>query len=155
MKIKKEIIDFEKSMGPWLGKTMKMADYHMQEAFSEAGLDITKEQMIILKKLHDEDGLPQNELATLTYRDKSSLTRLLAKMEAKGYVSRIQSRRDKRINRVYLTEEGRTTFRNTRPVLKQILNVMEHGIDKEEKLAVIAVLKKIQVNFEAEQLQYN
>ena len=126
-----------------------MADYHLQEAFSDAGLDITKEQMIILIKLHDQDGLPQNELAMLTFRDKSSLARLLVKMESKAYIIRIQSRSDKRINKVYLTDKGRDLYGNTKPVIKRVLDVMERGISAEEKRTIINILKKIQANFEA------
>ncbi|MBT8185303.1 MAG: MarR family transcriptional regulator [Eudoraea sp.] len=150
MKTEEEVIDFEKSMGPWLGRTVKMADYHLQEAFADANLDITKEQMIILKKLHTEDGLPQNELALLTFRDKSSLARLLAKMEKKEYIIRIQSKRDKRINKVYLTDKGRILFKDTRPVIKRVLDVMERGITDEEKQRIINILQKIQINFEAQ-----
>ena len=84
MKIKENSIDFENSIGPWLGRTMKMLDYHMLETFQNAGLDLTKEQMVILKKLHFEDGLNQNELAFLTYRNKSSLARLLLKMKTRA-----------------------------------------------------------------------
>jgi len=154
MNANEEIVDFDRTIGPWLGKTLKMVDYHLQEALSDAGLDITKEQMIVLKRLHKEDGLPQNELAMLTFRDKSSLARLLSKMEKKQYIVRVQSQNDKRINKVYLTEIGRAIFKNTRPVIKQTLDIMEHGISAEEKSAVIKVLKKIQINFEAEQLHY-
>ena len=150
MKISEEIIDFDKTIGPWLGKTMKMVDYHLQEAFTAAGLDISKEQMIVLKKLSKLDGLPQNELASLTFRDKSSMARLLTKMEKKHYITRVQSQLDKRINKVYLTDTGRTIFENTRPVIKGVLDVMEKGISADEKLAIIAVLKKVQSNFEVE-----
>jgi DNA-binding MarR family transcriptional regulator len=150
MKLEEEGIDFEKSMGPWLGRTVKMVDYHLQEAFANAKLDISKEQMIILKKLHTEDGLPQNELALLTFRDKSSLTRLLATMEKKEYVIKVQSQSDKRINKVYLTDKGRAIFKNTRPVIKKVLDIMENGISGQEKSAIIEILKKIQLNFEAQ-----
>ncbi len=77
-------IDFEASIAPWLGKTTKIVDYYIHEAMNARGLDLTKEQMIVLKKLHDCDGLPQSELAFLTLRNKSTLTRLLVKMERKN-----------------------------------------------------------------------
>jgi DNA-binding MarR family transcriptional regulator len=149
MKIKDSHIDFEKSIGPWLGRTMKMVDYHMLETFQKAGLDLTKEQMVILKKLHYQDGLNQNELAFLTYRDKSSLARLLSKMETKGYIIRKQNVVDKRINEVFLTEEGRMVYEKTRPVIKDMIKLMETGIAKEEKQQIINTLKKVQKNFES------
>ena len=90
MKSQNNHVDFENSIGPWLGKTVKIVEYYLQERFNTHNLDLTKEQMIVLKRLHDKDGLSQNELAFLTLRNKSSLTRLLSKMEKKNYIIRKQ-----------------------------------------------------------------
>lgn len=149
MKIEEVRIDFEKSIGPWLGKTSKIVDYYLQEAFHQHGLDISKEQMIVLKKLHDEDGLNQNKLAFLTFRDKSSLARLLSKMEKKNFIIRQQNANDKRINEVFLTEEGKAIFKRTRPVIKGLLDTMEENLSEDEKLQIIQILKKVQFNFTA------
>jgi DNA-binding MarR family transcriptional regulator len=143
-------IDLEKSLGPWIGKTTKIVDYYLHEAFQQHGLDVTKEQMIVLKKLHHEDGLNQNELAHLTWRDKSSLARLLAKMERKGYIIRRQHNLDKRVNLVYLTESGREVFRNTRPIIQKAINILEKDISKSEIQRMIEILKRIQDNFTSE-----
>jgi len=147
VKIDHHTIDFEKSIGPWLGKTVKLVDYHMHEAFISANLDLTKEQMIVLKKLHMTDGLNQNELAFLTYRDKSSLARLLSKMESKNYITRRQSNEDRRSNEVFLTDMGREIFIKARPVIENLITTMEYGVTEEEKQQVIHILKKIQSNF--------
>lgn len=140
-------IDFENSLGPWMGKTVKITEYHLHRAFKENQLDLTKEQMIVLKKLHDKDGLNQNELAFLVLRDKSSLARLLRKMEQKNYISRTQCDDDKRCNKVYLTDLGKDVFAKTKPIIKQIIQTIEKGITPEEKQTIISILKKIQSNF--------
>ncbi|WP_396636814.1 MarR family winged helix-turn-helix transcriptional regulator [Maribacter sp. R77961] len=140
-------IDFETSIGPWLGRTVKMVDYHLQEAFDRYGLDMTKEQMVILKKLHEQDGINQNELASLTYRDKSSLARLISKMESKKYIRRIQSKEDKRNNEIFITAVGSEILAATRPVIQEVIDVMEQGINKEEKALIINTLKRVQNNF--------
>lgn len=141
------IIDLDKLVAPWIGKTSKMIDYYLQESFVQKGLDLSKEQMVVLKKLHDQDGLIQNELAYLTLRDKSSLARLLAKMEKKGYIYREQSPSDKRINQVFLTAKGRVVFKKTRPIVHKLKEIMEAGISHEEKDCLIGTLRKIQSNF--------
>ncbi|NNJ88738.1 MAG: MarR family transcriptional regulator [Eudoraea sp.] len=143
-------IDLEKSLGPWIGKTTKIVDYFLHEAFQQHGLDVSKEQMIVLKKLHHEDGLTQNELANLTWRDKSSMARLLAKMERKGYIIRRQHDLDKRVNLVYLTEGGREVFRNTRPIIQKAIDILEKDISKSEIQRMIEILKQIQDNFTLE-----
>jgi DNA-binding MarR family transcriptional regulator len=147
MKSEEHFIDFENSIGPWLGKTVKVVDFFVQEHLNQAGLDLTKEQMIVLKKLSFKDGLNQNELAFLTLRNKSSLTRLLSKMEAKKIIIREQSSSDKRIKRVFITEKGKETFLRSSPVIKKIINKIEQNISVEEKQEMIKILKKIQSNF--------
>ncbi len=142
------MIDFEKSIGLWLGRTMKMVDFHMHKAFENAGLDLTKEQMVVLKKLYEHDGLNQNELAFLTYRDKSSLARLLTKMELKKYIERKQSKDDKRVNQVFLTSEGEKMYSKTRPIIKGLIDKMEYDISGEQKKQMIELLQKVQKNFE-------
>jgi DNA-binding MarR family transcriptional regulator len=119
----------------------------LQEAFDRHGLDMTKEQMVILKKLHEQDGINQNELASLTYRDKSSLARLISKMESKKYIRRVQSKEDKRNNEIFITEEGLKILAETRPVIQEVIDVMEQGINKEDKALIINTLKKVQNNF--------
>ncbi|GAA3634512.1 MarR family winged helix-turn-helix transcriptional regulator [Flavivirga jejuensis] len=147
MKKEEVHVDFENSIAPWLGKTAKVIEYHFQEKFNDANLDLTKEQMVVLKKLHYDDGLSQNDLAFLTLRNKSSLTRLLSKMEKKGYIIRQQSNVDKRVNKVFLTQKGRDTFVLVKPVVKEMMAKIEQNITDSEKKLIINMLKRIQSNF--------
>jgi DNA-binding MarR family transcriptional regulator len=149
MKSEENHIDFENSIGPWLGKTVKILEYHLQEQFNKHNLDLTKEQMIVLKRLHDKDGLSQNELAFLTIRNKSSLTRLLSKMEKKNHIIRKQSKEDKRINQVYLTAFGKEIFKKSKPAIKEMINATEQNISDSEKQQIIKILKKVQQNFDS------
>lgn len=147
MKSADKLIDYDDCIAPWLGKTSKIIDYHLQVLLHQHGLDLTKEQMIVLKKLHEKDGLNQNELAFLTLRNKSSLTRLLSKMEKKGYITRKQSLSDKRSKNIYVTALGKKTFQKTRPVIKKMIETVEHNITDSEKKQIINTLQKIQANF--------
>ena len=147
MKTKEIEIDFENSIGPWIGSTIKVIDYYIHEEIKAEKLDLTKEQIIILKNLFFNDGINQNELACLTLRNKSSLTRLLVKMEKKNYIIRKQSKEDKRINNVFITPLGKEMFVQTRPMIKKTMDIMEKDILKKEKQIMISLLKKIQTNF--------
>ncbi len=140
-------IDFENSIGPWLGKTIKILEHQLITMLHKDGLQITKDQMVVLIKLYLKDGLNQNELAFLVLRDKSSLTRMLKTMERKGYIKRQQSTEDKRINNVFLTDFGRATFHRVQPILKNLMALEEQGISNEEKQTLIKILKKIHSNF--------
>lgn len=140
------LVDFDKSVGRWIGSTTKMVDNYLHDAFQNEEIDLSKEQMIVLKKLHENDGLIQNELAFLTLRDKSSLARLLAKMERKDYILREQDHYDKRVNRVFLTEAGRSAFKRTRPIIVGLKEIMEKNISEQEIYQLINTLQRIQQN---------
>ena len=147
------LVDFDTSVGRWIGSTAKMVDNYLHEAFQSQGLDLSKEQMVVLKKLHENDGLIQNELAYLTLRDKSSLARLLAKMERKNYITREQDEFDKRVNRVFLTETGKITFRKTRPIIVRLKEIMEKNINEEKIYNLTNTLEHIQNNISSAEAQ--
>ena len=102
--------------------------------------------MILLKKLQDQDGLNQHDLAFLTLRNKSSLARLLVNMEKKNYIFREQNKDDKRIKNVYITNLGKEVFNKTKPIIQDLITTMEKTISPEEKEQIINTLKKIQTN---------
>lgn len=80
---KEIIINIEKTILPWMGKTSKAIDYFLDDKLKEGGIELTKVQLVLLKKLREMDGQPQNNLAFLTNRDKASLARLITTMEKK------------------------------------------------------------------------
>ena len=61
---------------PWIGKTAKFMDYYIADYMKVQGIDISKQQFIVLKHLQDQDGRKQNDLAFITNRSKTALTRL-------------------------------------------------------------------------------
>ncbi|CAL2061613.1 MarR family transcriptional regulator [Tenacibaculum sp. 190524A05c] len=139
-------MDLEKTLAPWLGKTMKMIDNHIQDLFYEQNISLTKTQWILLKKLHEKDGVAQQELAFLTGRDKTSLTRLVNTMEKKNLVARIPSKSDKRINHIFLTKNGESLFKESLPIIEKFITALQENITEEEINSTIAVIKKVQEN---------
>ena len=110
------------------------------------GMDLSLQQMIILKILNEEDGRPQQDLAIVTERHKASLTRLLSTLEKKQLVTRIPDQVDKRINRVYLTEQGKQQLQSTYPIMREVMKEMQKGLDKTALQTTIKTLQKIQSN---------
>ena len=139
-------MDLEKTLAPWLGKTMKMIDNLIQDLFYEQNISLTKTQWVLLKKLHEKDGVAQQELAFLTGRDKTSLTRLVNTMEKKNLVARIPSKSDKRINHVFLTKNGESLFKESLPIIEKFITALQENISEEEINLTIAVIKKVQEN---------
>ena len=116
------------SILPFIGKTEKQVTFYVADTFHCKGLELTKEQFLVLKFLHDKDGRIQNELAFITNRSKTSLTRLIHTMEKKGLVIRTISKNDKRAKNIFLTDKGKELFETSMPILKIIIDDLESGI---------------------------
>jgi DNA-binding MarR family transcriptional regulator len=144
------MIDFDKTLIPWLGKTSKLIDFYIMDRFKEEGIELTKVQWVMLNRLRQMDGQPQHNLAFLTNRDKASLARLLNTLEKKNLVARIPSKTDQRINHVYLTKQGEKVIKQAPPVIDKIMRELQAEIGTEDILFAINVMKQIQKNINIE-----
>ena len=142
--------DFESSAVPMIGKTSKVMSFFLKEKIGEHGIDMTREQFILLKVLHKNDGVKQKDLAFITERNKGSLARLISTMEKKNFVARIPSETDKRVNCIHLTKHGRAVFKTVVPIVRNCIEISQHGLTAAEIETVISVLQKIQNNLENE-----
>lgn len=138
--------DFNKSLGPWLGKTMKLIDNKLEDILEENNLDLSKTQFIILKNVQVNEGICQNQLAFFADRNKSSLTRMINTLEKKNYLARVASKDDRRMNMLIITKEGERVLKNAEPFFLKIKNLIEIGLTEEEIESTINTLKKIQQN---------
>lgn len=144
--------ELDKSILPWLGRTMKALDYYLNDHFASKGLKLTKVQMILLKVLSQRGPMAQNNLAFITNRDKTSLTRLISTMEKKNFVARTVDENDKRIKVVQVTNEGKKMFESAIPILQEIMERIQTGIDKKDLDITIKVLKQIGNNINVDEL---
>jgi len=143
-------VKLQNTLGPWLGKTTKMLACLVGETFQNNQIDLTREQWVLLIKLHQKDELPQNELAFITERDKTSLTRLVKTMERKELIKRRVSEADKRSKLVCLTNKGREVFKRSKPVMQKTIRNLQKGLTEEEVINTINVLKKFQENIRSQ-----
>jgi len=121
-------------------------DYYIRDNMKSHGINLSKEQFIVLKHLDEKDGRIQNDLAFITNRSKTALTRLIQTMEKKGLVSRSVSEKDMRINHVYLTPLGQQTWEKSYPFFLEIIEELQKGLSQEDIINAQKVMKQIQSN---------
>lgn len=139
---------FEDTLLPYLGRTTKLMGLCIMDEFNANGIDLSKEQWLVLKYLHENNGLIQNDLAFITDRSKTALTRLIQTMEKKNLVYRVSGKKDKRINRVFLTKKGEDTFNESLPHLEKLMDFLFQGLTQNQINKTIQILKKVQYNTE-------
>ena len=70
-------------------------------------LDLTYTQYIVLLVLWEQDEITVGELCHRLRLDSGTISPLLKKLEAAGYILRMRTKEDERVVSIRLTEEGR------------------------------------------------
>lgn len=110
-------------------------------------LGITYTQYIVFMVLWEQDGIPVGELGRKLYLDNGTLTPLLKKMEAAGYVTRTRSKEDERVVIVTLTEQGRDLQEQAADIPMQVGNCI--SMDPEDAKTLYGLLYKLMDQMEA------
>jgi DNA-binding MarR family transcriptional regulator len=79
-------------------------------------LDITYPQYLVMLTLWENPSMSVSEIGERLYLDSATLTPLLKRLEAAGFVLRQRSREDERQVVITLTEQGRTLKSKARDV---------------------------------------
>lgn len=140
-----KIIDLNAHVLSWVGKIHYDFGFIVQKAFRENGLDLSKEQWSVLKRLKINDGQPQNDLAFITHRDKTSMTRLVNTMENKDLVVRKIDENDKRVNRIFLTDHGKKVIKKVEPIMFDLVPEVQENLSEKEIEVLITALKKMKL----------
>lgn len=105
----------------------------------------------VLAILKEEDGLVQSYLAEVLDLRPSSLAELLKKMELNDLITRTADENDKRIKRVYLTENGKKRAAElTASKEKDASETFFAGLNEAEQKEFSAFLEKISAGWDAD-----
>lgn len=146
--MKEYFTDKEVIFGVVSGRASTAINRRLYRDFRTNGLPITPEQWIILMFLSLGDGISQQELANITFKDRPSITRLLDNMEKRSLIARLADKTDKRSNLVYITKIGTSVNQKAKEIALSTMKIALNGITEEELRFGEQILKKIFKNLE-------
>ena len=94
-------------------------------------LDLTYTQYITMMVLWENESMNVKELGSMLYLDSGTLTPLLKKLEAKGYITRTRCKEDERNLIIEITEAGEQLKEKAAYIPKEMENKWVN-ISKEE-----------------------
>ena len=106
----------EESMGYWLFYAQRTIAYAFTEVLKQCCLEHNKPYVITppqwggLSLLYETDGLTISTISQRRGIDAPTVTGIVSRMEQNGLVERRHDRIDRRVVRVYLTDEGREAY---------------------------------------------
>ena len=95
--------DYKNNIGFLIHDVARLMRNLFDKRMSELGL--TRSQWWILNYLYFNEGINQSEFAKLLDLEKAPLSRLLDRMEKKGWIIRKSDKVDKRIKTVFLSKK--------------------------------------------------
>ena len=98
--------------------------------------DITYSQVLAIISI-PSDGVEMSELARKLGLDNSTITRLMMRLEDKGWVGRKQSKRDKRAIKVFLRTKGLILQQDIEKKIESIGEKVKAQIDDEKRESIL------------------
>lgn len=120
---------------------------YAHEQLLKGGIDISSDQWVVLKRISEQEGIKQKELAELAYKDPASITRILDILERKGWIERRKAEGDRRAYGIYSTKAGKVLVEQALPIAQAIRMQGLTGISQEEAGLLKMLLEKIRNNF--------
>ena len=140
MKSIEEVILFQ------IEQASKAAKIFAQRELDQQGIDVTVEQWILLKIIHEFSGLTQRELAIKSSRDPASITRTLDILERKQFISRNPVEGSRRSFSIQLTKTGQTFVDKNIEFVQGLRKKSVEGINPDELKTLTRLLGKIKEN---------
>ncbi|AVX02950.1 transcriptional regulator SlyA [Maritalea myrionectae] len=130
----------------WVNRLSFLSRRELGQRFAEAGHKISAEEWAVLLMLWQEDGRSPSGLADITFRDRTTVTRLLDGMVKKGLIVRKSDAQDRRKSKVFLTNHGQDLEGKLKPIAQELIAKSLRGMSAEEVEQLTFLLRKATKN---------
>lgn len=114
----------------------------IQRKIREYNIDLTFEMLHILRTLDRREKMNQQELANLSFKDKSSLSYLIKNLEKRELVCRQEDETDKRSKLVLLTPKGKQLYTQVKALVEEVYQKIESEVNIEQMRICIDYMKE-------------
>lgn len=135
------------NVGTLLDRTTRLLKAHFLRAFKDAGINLTPEQWVLLDHLCRTGPSSQTDLANGTFKDPPTVSRILDKLVAKGYVERTRFPNDRRRYQVGPTPAGQSTHEQLLPKVEDLRVRTWQDLSEEDYDDLTRILETIRDNF--------
>ncbi|WP_417628988.1 MarR family winged helix-turn-helix transcriptional regulator [Pararhodobacter aggregans] len=106
--------------------------------------DLTRPEWRVLVNLAEADSLTASELCERVPAHKTKVSRALASLEAKGWLTRRTDAADRRVAHASLTLKGKRAFNRIRPEMEQATEALLAPLTPEERQTLDEGLKVLE-----------
>lgn len=104
---------------------------------------LSENEFTVLELLYHKGRFPLQQIGEKILVTSGGITYTIDKLEAKGYLKRVDCPEDRRITYAEITGEGTRLIENIFPAHAEVIHSMMKDLTIEEKQTAIALLKKL------------
>lgn len=127
----------------WINRAAFLFRSELARAFADAGIDVTPEEWALQMVLYEKPVLSVGDLAELTLRDRTTVTRFVDTLVRKGLATRKPDPKDRRRLLVSLSPSGRERFPEMLEHVGELIARSTRGIEQAEIDTTLSVLKRM------------
>lgn len=135
--------DIEDSLGHLVAKVHQRFSSRFKEKLAGAGYGITPPQFGTLAFLWKYGEMSQVQLGEKMYKDRTTISGIIDRLEKEGLVSRCNDPDDRRIHMVYLTPRGMMLREELEQLAELTIAEVTAMLSGEERDTLRRLLKKI------------
>lgn len=144
MKTDNKISNIQTHLGFWL----RLISNNVSTSFSKKlnGIDITVAEWVVLREMYDNETITSTQISNITGLTKGAVSKLIDRLVQKNYISRTESKQDRRFQDIVLTQIGREIVPKLALLADENDDEFFSQLDLEEKKQLLNLCKKIALN---------
>jgi len=144
----KETFSYDESLSFLIQRVHVRGLALLRRVLQKEGFDVTPEQLSLMVRLREEEGMNQKQLGEKTFKDRPNITRILRLLKKKGIIERRTDENNKKANLLFLTDSGKEILERLAPVISKNWKSRCAGMSVEEVALFRKILKHIAGNIE-------
>ena len=130
-----------KHIAKYISQLYRKGSSYINKEISKYG--IGSGQFMFLLELYKKDGKNQEEIAEDLKMDKGTTARALKKLEEQGFLTRLKDEKDKRSNKIYLSDKAKNIREDIFDILDDWNKQITRSLAKEEVKMLEDLLEKV------------
>lgn len=147
------MFDFAATLPHWINRISFQLRAQAQAGFAEAGIDLAPEEWAVLMVIWGRGPQRMTDLAAMTLRDRTTITRMVDRLVRKGLVLRQPSAGDRRVVAIAATDSARALQPDVMAVIEPLIARAMHDIAPESARTALNVLRRMSENLDDDTLK--
>lgn len=128
-----------------LGFQVNMTANAMKNRFNNflKAYKLTSEQYVIMKSVDENPDISPTQLAEITYKDKTTITRMIDTLVKNEMLIRLPKEGDRRAYKIQWSTKGEKVMQEIIPISEDVISKLRAQFTQEELVTFLNILEKL------------